>query len=254
MTGWERLGAELDRWGEMERTATFWWRDDDAEAATNALAQLLAIQRGAGAPLAIAVVPANADDGLTAAISGDHVDVLQHGFTHANHATEGQPKCELVDTRPVDEIARELRSGRDRLETLFGARALPVLVPPWNRMSATVLDGLAVLGYRGVSMFKARDAAVSAPGVTCVNTHIDIIDWRSGRGFRGEDAVLTAATEHLAARRSGRVDPTEPTGLLTHHLIHDHSCAAFLERFARAVNDHGAARWESARDLFGVAR
>lgn len=254
MTGWDRLGAELDRWGDMGRTATFWWRDDDAEAATEALARLLAIQRGAEAPLAIAVVPANADDGLTAAISGDMVDVLQHGFAHSNHAAEGEPKCELVDTRPADEIARELRSGRERLEAMFGARTLPVLVPPWNRMSTTVLDEMAGLGYCGVSMFKAREAAEAALGVTCVNTHIDIIDWHGGRGFRGDDETLTAATEHLAARRAGHADAAEPTGLLTHHLIHDRLCTAFVERFAQVVDDHPAARWESARDLFGTTR
>ena len=30
--GWPDLTAELDRWGEAGRTATLWWRDDDATA------------------------------------------------------------------------------------------------------------------------------------------------------------------------------------------------------------------------------
>jgi hypothetical protein len=38
---WRRLEAELDRWGDAGRAATFWWRDDDASDATPALETLL---------------------------------------------------------------------------------------------------------------------------------------------------------------------------------------------------------------------
>ena len=248
------FAAELDRWGEAGRTAEFWWRDDDAETAAPALARLLDIRRAAAAPLAIAVVPAHADDGLETALADDGVDVLQHGFAHVNHAAEGAQKCELGDTRALAEICGELANGRDRLSALFGPRALPVLAPPWNRISARVVGELAALGYRGLSMFKARPAAEAAPGLIGVNTHVDIIDWRGDRGFRGEDAALSAALDHLAARRSGRADAAEPTGLLTHHLVHDAACDAFVEKFADAVNGHPAARWASARELFGIAR
>lgn len=45
----------------------------------------------------------------------------------------------------------------------------------------------------------------------------------------GRDAVAVIA--HLAARRSGSVDPTEPTGLPAHHAVHEESTWTFVARF-----------------------
>ncbi|MEK9660397.1 MAG: hypothetical protein VW644_01455, partial [Alphaproteobacteria bacterium] len=42
---WDALAAELDVWAAAGRTATLWWRDDDADAASPALERLLALQR-----------------------------------------------------------------------------------------------------------------------------------------------------------------------------------------------------------------
>lgn len=252
MNGWDSLTAELDRWAEANTAASFWWRDDDAETMTPALLRILELHRGADAPLALAIVPIDADDALAAALTDDDVDVLQHGYAHINHEAEGRPKCELGAARAPSEVTKELALGRRRLAELFGARALPVLVPPWNRMSPSVLDRVPGLGFCGVSMFKARTSAETAPGLTSANTHVDIIDWRGGRGFCGEEAALQAAVRHLSARRSGGADADEPTGLLTHHLMHDGACTAFIERFAKAVNDHAGARWVRARAIFGV--
>ncbi|HYC14539.1 MAG TPA: hypothetical protein VEC75_09825, partial [Stellaceae bacterium] len=83
---WSDLEAELDRWSGAGRQATFWWRDDDAVAATAALARLLALAEGA--PLALAVVPGNAEPSLAAALAGaPSVRVVQHGWRHLNHGS-----------------------------------------------------------------------------------------------------------------------------------------------------------------------
>ena len=46
-SGWAVLEAELDLWQAAGRTASFWWRDDDAVAATPALSRLLALPESA---------------------------------------------------------------------------------------------------------------------------------------------------------------------------------------------------------------
>jgi hypothetical protein len=86
-----------------------------------------------------------------------------------------------------------------------------------------------------------------------VNTHLDVIDWRGSRGFIGEDTALRIAVEHLAARRAGRVDREEPTGLLTHHLAHDEATWSFLAQFLERSRAHAAVRWLAADDIFEPA-
>jgi hypothetical protein len=83
-----------------------------------------------------------------------------------------------------------------------------------------------------------------------VNTHVDVIDWKGGRGFAGSDAILAQAVRHLQARRLGHADATEATGLLTHHAIHDSATWAFLERLFDVTAEQGGVVWQPAEALF----
>src|SRR5579872_1275543 len=117
---WLDLVDELDRWGDAGRVAPFWWRDDDAIAATPQLAQLLRLAEGV--PLAIAVIPAFARPDLAEALlASPRVAVLQHGWRHANCALDGR-KCEYPASRSVASVAAELGAGQARLRSLFGRR------------------------------------------------------------------------------------------------------------------------------------
>jgi len=250
MASWSALHDELDRWHAAGRTATLWWRDDDAMAATPALDRLLTLAGRWRVPLAIAAVPARTEAGLAARLSWEAgVAVLQHGHAHVSHAPAGARKAELGDDRPAAIVAAELRAGWRRLRKLFGARALPVLVPPWNRIAPVHAEALAALGYKGLSTFGPRcNRAIR--GVVKVNGHVDPIAWRGARGFVGEDSALAALTGHLRARRLGQADAAEPTGLLTHHLVHDAAGWAFLERLFAATAQAPAARWLTAAEAF----
>ncbi len=55
---WSDLDAELDRWASAGRTATLWWRDDDAARLTPALERLIALARRHHAIVHLAVIPA----------------------------------------------------------------------------------------------------------------------------------------------------------------------------------------------------
>ncbi|HUA50624.1 MAG TPA: hypothetical protein VMB81_00595, partial [Candidatus Sulfotelmatobacter sp.] len=60
---WNALEREFAQWAAAGRTATLWWRDDDAVAPSAALDRLLTL--GAGrAPVALAVVPEPAGEPL----------------------------------------------------------------------------------------------------------------------------------------------------------------------------------------------
>lgn len=248
--GWTDLAAELDRWRALGRTATFWWRDDDAVDATPALDRLLSIAEAVGAPLALAVIPAAATPGLAARLArARDVTILQHGWSHDNRAPDGAKKAELGDDRPVAEVLADLERGRTRLGALFGreGRFEPtLLVPPWNRIGPAVAAALADRDV-AVSRYGGRPAGARRR----LDTHVDPIAWKAPRGgdtrgFLGEAAALRLAIDHLAARRLGTADRDEATGLLTHHRVHDAATWAFAARFAAVIADHSAAAWLSA--------
>lgn len=246
------LEAELDCWSARGQRATLWWRDDDACLATPALARMLAVAASHAVPLALAVIPARLAGQLVEAVAAaTQCTVLQHGIEHRNYAPSGERSCELGTHRPLAAAAAGLVGGRERLQSAFGAQFLPVLVPPWNRIAPEVVATLAELGYCGLSTFAPRTAASAAPGVAQCNTHVDPIAWRRGRAFIGEDEAAARLAAHLKLRRQRRVDPAEPTGLLTHHLDFDAAAWRFVESVLARTRAHPAVSWLSAAAAFG---
>lgn len=249
-SAWADLAAELARWDASGRRALFWWRDDDAVAATPALDRLLDVR--AGAPLALAVIPAGVQPDLIERVaSSQSLTILQHGLAHENMATEGERKSEFPESRfhqKRDATLAALNTAREHLAMQFGDRFRPVLVPPWNRIAPAFASALPEVGFWGLSTYRARrpfDAAINV-----VDTHLDIINWRGSRGYAGDEAVLRPLVEMLAARRAGGASPAPhsgfgagPIGLLTHHLDHDDGCWRFLAQFAELVSNHPAAAW-----------
>jgi peptidoglycan/xylan/chitin deacetylase (PgdA/CDA1 family) len=249
---WADLVAELDHWGEAGRVATLWWRDDDAVAATTKLDALLRL--APEVPLALAVIPADARPDLAAAlVPFPQVAVLQHGWRHANHAASGK-KSEFPPSRSAVEVTAELAAGHARLIELFGSRALPVLVPPWNRFAAEFLPLLAEAGIVGLSAMASREVAALPYGIARIDVHVDLVAWKRDRGFIGTSAALAGLVGNLRVRRrqyfaDGTADPDAATGILTHQLVMDRATAGFLDRLTALVDRHGAARWVSAAEL-----
>ena len=243
---WQALDEELARWRDAGRAPEFWWRDDDATALTAPLERLLALADASAVPLALAVIPLGAGAELFSAASAD---VLLHGTDHRNRAAPGEKKTEFAASEAEDDAIARLKSARERLAKLAGPRFLPVLAPPWNRFKRALLARLPECGLHGVSGYGTRAAAHAAPGVVEVNTHVDIIDWHGTRGFVGEETALGAALKHLAARRAGTANASEPTGLLTHHAVHDTAAWTFIARFCERTRRAGG-RWREAGALF----
>lgn len=250
---WQALDEELAAWREAGREATFWLRDDDAVADTPALRRLVEVGERVSVPIALAVIPKDADEDLVRVVeTSDGLWVMQHGWCHANHAPPSEKKFELGDHRPTQVVGDELQRGDELLSNLFGERYKKVLAPPWNRIGSNVAAHLGLWDYEGLSVFGPRKRSIRPNGVRCANTHIDIIDWKGTRGFRGDDAVIGQALEHLRARRSGTVDPDEPSGLITHHLVHDEASWTFIEAFLARTKRSPGVRWLSLADVFGL--
>ncbi len=247
MSEWDALDRILNARAAAGRAADFWWRDDDATERTEALDRLLALRDALDVPLALAVIPATATGGLAEAVSGvSGIDVLQHGYAHVSHRPAGAKKAELAADRDVWDVARDIADGRGRMIELFGDDGwLDVMVPPWNRIDATVAALLPGLGFHGLTTFRGRNLEDASESLRLVNTHIDIVDWQTTRGFAGDEPLLNAAVEALET-------DAPAVGLLTHHLAHDEACWDFIDRFVAATRRYDTVRWRAARDLFAA--
>jgi len=246
---WDDLAAELDVWGEAGRAARLWWRDDDAVAPTPQLAALLRL--AAGVPLALAVIPALARPELAEALAGrPQVAVLQHGWQHVNRAAHGAKKSEYPPGRARDAVAAEIVAGRARLEALFGPRAAPVFVPPWNRFANEFVTILRECGIAGLSGMASSHRSAPPSDLALCDAHLDLVDWTQGRRFIGEAVALAALVHRLREQHlsAGGARPP-PIGVLTHHLIMDGATAAFIERLIAFSRSHRALRWAAAADL-----
>lgn len=268
MSTWEALAAEFDRWGSSGRPATLWWRDDDAVAPTPALERMIGLSDTYAVPLVLAVIPATLTLELGPRIaSSTRTHAVQHGWRHENHAAAGTRASEFPEERAPEERAADIAAGYAAVRDL--PRFEPYFVPPWNRCTPKLHPQLAAAGLRGISGWGARgtvadlphavhshsgsaDPAFDGPFTVC-NTHADIITWKTTRGFVGEAKVLTELVQHLAARRTGAADATEPTGLLTHHLVHDSPSWHFLDRLFQTTVRHGTVRWLSVGEAFAAA-
>lgn len=218
---WRRFAEEVER-----RKPVFWLRDDDAVAVTPALKRLLSFP----VPVALAVIPDLAEPDL---FKTSGVTFLQHGCDHRNRAAPGEKKTEFPAREPIAEALARLRVSNERLKEQAGGRALPVVAPPWNRMRRELAAELPRIGIRGLSGYGEEQPIA---GVKQVNTHVDIVAWREGKRFIGEEEAV-----RLAMSRKGK-----PVGWLTHHAVHDAAAWAFLERLFALRGP----RWVSAAELF----
>jgi len=219
---WGDLVDEFDRWEAAGRIAAFWWRDDDAVAPTAALSELLDL--AGSVPLGLAVIPGLVRPELAAVLRGaDGVTLLQHGWLHVNRAPAGK-KSEYPSGRAAAEVTAEIAAGRARLGALFGSRAVPVFVPPWNRMATELVSAAAEAGMVALSAMAAgkTETGSSPLRLPTRHVHLDLTAWK---GDRPESAA--------------------PIGILTHHLIMDRATAEFMRRLIEVAASHRAVRWQS---------
>jgi hypothetical protein len=250
---WDGLAEELAAWQASGRRASFWWRDDDAVAASPALERLAALSAAAGAPLAIAAIPKRIEPSLALALAGHStVWLLQHGFAHIDHAKgRGKGAWELGLHRPMEIILGELEAGRAIMQAAFATQFLHVVAAPWNHIDPQLMPGLRERGYRGVSSYGERPLFPPLPGFVEANIHFDVSNWKQGARFRGEAAALEMIVGHLRRRRLGEAEQDEPTGIVTHHAALDEASWRFMAEFLTFVAGHPAAQWLSPKEIFG---
>jgi len=236
---WSLLKSELSIWRSEGRSLSVWWRDDDAVENTPAFQKLLSLSRELTLPVHIAVIPKAAQQSLVDVCTENSFAIpIVHGWAHKNHAPKTQKKAEFGHPR-IDAVA-ETAQALGHLRHLFGEALLPIFVPPWNRIDASIIPHLAPQGYTAISTYGPRKARVVAPDLVQINTHLDPVLWRSGGGLVPPETQISALVQNLVDRREGRTSPTEPLGFLTHHLVHDNAIWDFTRTCLTVLIEEGA--------------
>lgn len=242
----KELTEHLDWFAERGRKVRFWWRDDDAVEPTEDLDRLLAIANAHQVDVALAVIPKDATEALAERLSDEpHALVLQHGWQHRNFQRKdlGEKAAELGTRRDADELMDQLAQGKARLIELFGEKFVPAMVPPWNRIAPEISRRLPGIGITGLSTF----TWLNFPRPGQVQSHVDMIKWKKDRRFIGWESARARLDLQLCRRRT---NPSEPLGILSHHLAHDDGCFAFLDELLIIAAHHEGAEWPRVKSLF----
>jgi hypothetical protein len=162
-----------------------------------------------------------------------------------------QRQSEYPDDRAFEEVVYEIATGQALLRDTFAQQALPVFVPPCHLYSDRFLPILAAHGVKWISRVGPRRLWGCKLGVQDVNVHADLMDWRTrGVDYPPPSRSIENMLNHLRARRLGRIDIREPTGIYTHHLYHDAKSWAFIAEFLAVTGEHKSVKWLSAYDIF----
>ena len=247
MSIWDKISTELALWqNEGLPPARLWLRDDDAIEPTRGLDRLAEITGAFDVPVTIAVVPEPVDVSLAPWLEEHRqFSIALHGYAHKNHAPAGKKKCELGLHRGMQMVMRELGEGHVKLLTMFRARYINMLVPPWNRIDQNLLPYLAGIGLTSISTFTWQ-LFPQIPGLVQLNTQVDIIDWKGTRGGRAETGLVD---DLLLALQTARRKSGAPVGVLTHHLVHDEIAWAFLADLFQFCAERSDVRWCQAASL-----
>jgi hypothetical protein len=241
MSSWHRLHDELDHWQDTGLDLSIWLRDDDAVEPTPRLEQLLGLSRRFRIPVLLAVIPALAGEPLAARLSGEPLMLpCQHGWRHTNHAPKGEKSAEFGHHRPLDALLADVEAGLQRFLTLFPWRSGNIFVPPWNRISPQLVQGLPDFGFNRLSAFRLL-AQSDFPGLRVINPDIDIIDWKAGRVLRPASEIEHDIVTRLVELRIARQERPS-LGLLLHHLVQEPDAWALLDSLMTAL-----ARWSHVR-------
>ena len=228
---WSPLNAALEQAKDQGCHLRFWWRDDDAVAHTPALDRLLSIARRYNAGIGLAVIPRDLQASLVSRLADESSALaLVHGWSHDNFAPPEIKKAEFGAHRPVETMVAEAQRALHVAREQFGAKLLPVFVPPWNRISGELTPRLPRLGFAGLSTFMDRKVAFPAEGLLQVNTHVDPIDWHGTRSAIEPEQIIAGFVLAIERRMAGAADREEPIGFLTHHLVHDEVIWMLSER------------------------
>jgi len=243
MTGW--LDPLRNRLDEAPGPVRFFFRDDDVGWDDECLWLLLDRLACTATPVDLAVIPAQLDGRLAAALARrarraeGRIGLHQHGWAHVNHEPEGR-RCEFGAARSNDAVRADVRRGRETMLAAFGPAAGEVFVPPWNRCSAATARILRDEGVLGLS----RDATAVPFHLAGLAEVPVVVDWLAKRRGGGRVDAAERGTLLATAASGG-----SPVGVMLHHAAMTDGDLDHVDELARMLHAHPRATFCSIAEL-----
>ncbi|HND35619.1 MAG TPA: hypothetical protein PKZ49_03305 [Nitrosomonas sp.] len=228
----------------LDRSVTFFYRDDDAGWDTPALLRLLDLFDDLQLPIDLAVIPKAITPELAAILNTrlvqchNLIGLHQHGYAHVNHQTVGR-KCEFGEMRQFDQQLHDIVAGKEILHDYFGNRIDPIFTPPWNRCSQTTLDVLNTLPFTVLSRAE-KATPFSLNQMVEISIHIDWLKRTHGERWSREQVIRLIAEKILM---------NSSIGIMLHHQEMDQEDLIAFKQFARLIERHPNIRHKRMRDL-----
>ncbi|MBF0185265.1 MAG: methyltransferase domain-containing protein [Magnetococcales bacterium] len=251
------LREEWQLWQQAGLNCSLWWRDDDLMAMSANFRRLQQLAEQYRIPVLLAVIPGLLAERLAEeSREASHLYFCQHGFLHHNYQPAGKSQSEFGSARSAQQVCDDVTHGFARMRQLFGARFLPIFVPPWNNFAEEHLSCLQRSGLQGLSQYGPlpHDGHAIA-GVIRYNAHVDVIDWsRTPPRLLRSDWLVERLVSKLRQRRLGELHQDEPLGILTHHRVMDQHGWRFMEQLFLCSRSFPGVRWLAPTQLFGMGK
>jgi predicted deacetylase len=192
----------------------FFLRCDDVTRPDAPFRRVVALFEKAELPLSCAVIPALAAKSLARFLrsrtaAGARLEVLQHGFTHAEHAGNRYLKQEFGPARAYRDQRADIAAGKKLLAGLFGKLSRPVFVPPFHMYNTDTLKALAALRFRALSASRRPEALPR--GLAFLGTRVTVNEYDLRLKPRPLDLKALKARTLAAVREKGAA------GVYFHH-------------------------------------
>lgn len=246
---WQQFIDELSNWKKTNTSPIFWIRDDDITEENENIFKLINLCISNDTPLYLAAIPKKIDRKLISkTINYSECYILQHGFSHQNHAPKKHKKSEFHSSRELNVMCSEIKKGYEILVGCCREKLLPVFVPPWNRMTDRLFPCLLKSGLQGYS---SKNTSFKVPENLIVrDAHLDIADWKNNCKFIGETTSINMLINQLQLIRTTQNTACTPICVLTHHKVMDKESFSFLNKLIITSKEFGAI-WGSPKKIFG---
>ncbi len=107
-----------------------------------------------GLPVVHAVIPGKMDQGLIRFLCRAKekmpqlLDIVQHGWIHANHSVDTGLKYEFGPSRDYGSQHMDIKQGQKKMRLAFGEHFIPAFVPPYHGYDERTLQGLHEEGFQ----------------------------------------------------------------------------------------------------------
>lgn len=245
-TAFAKLETMLAGLSAQGRRISFFFRDDDVDVDEPSLRRLLEVFSSRGLPLALGVIPALLTDEAASWLKeerraqGGRIELVQHGWQHINHETEGR-KCEFGPSRDYAAQHADIAQGLARMRAAFGTDFFAAFIPPWNRCTDDTFRALDDLKFQVLS--KDGQRLTTGYGFREISTTIDLCRWRGGAALKPADEIeaelIAQATEF------------NTIGVLLHHKVMRDDAFGLLSALLDVLQGAPSARFHTLQELAG---